>query len=121
MYVIFYLRSKLEYASVICRSITTTDANKLDRIHAHYSYANALEYLKPYTFRKRRYHLYVPFVIQVYRDFTFCPSLLEAAGLLVPTRHLKDFSTFNVVSSIKNRPFAHQVLMLSAGTLIYLK
>jgi hypothetical protein len=65
------VRSKLEYASVVWNSITTTDANKLERIqqkfaalyynrfhpHVHYSYASALEYLKIHTLRKRRYHL----------------------------------------------------------------
>jgi hypothetical protein len=57
------VRSKLEYASVVWNSITTTDANNLERIqqkfaalccnrflpHVRYSYANALEYLKLHT------------------------------------------------------------------------
>jgi hypothetical protein len=51
------VRSKFEYASVVRNSVTTTDANKLERIqqkfsafccnrflpHVHYSYAKALE------------------------------------------------------------------------------
>jgi hypothetical protein len=67
----------LEYASAVWNSITTTDANKLERIqqklaalcynrflpHVHYSYAKALEYLKLHTLRKRRYHLDALFII----------------------------------------------------------
>jgi hypothetical protein len=41
------VRSKLEYAYVVWNSITTTDANKLERIQQKFAalcYANALEY-----------------------------------------------------------------------------
>jgi hypothetical protein len=109
------VRSKLEYASVVWNSITTTDANKLERMqqkfaalcyyrffpHVHYGYANALEYLKLHTLRKRRYHLDA---LQVYRGLKYCPSLLEAVGLRVPTRYLRDFSMFNFSPSVKNFP-----------------
>jgi hypothetical protein len=86
------VRSTLQYASVVWNFITTTDANKLERIqqmfsalsynrflpHVHYSYAKALEYLKLHTLRKRRYRLDALFLIQVYRGIKYCPSLLEA-------------------------------------------
>jgi hypothetical protein len=112
--------SKLEYASVVWNSIMTTDANKLERIqqkfaalryncflpHVHYSYANALEYLKLHTLRKRRIHLDTLFLIQVYHDLKYCPSLLEAVGLRVPTQYLRDFSMFNFSPSLKNCPSA---------------
>jgi hypothetical protein len=65
-------------------------------------YAKALEY----TLRKRRYHLDALFFIQVYRGLKYCPSLLEAVGLRVPTRYLRDFSVFNFGPSIKNCPSA---------------
>jgi hypothetical protein len=121
LYFFFTLvRSKLEYASVVWNSITTTDANKLECIQqkfaalccnrflprVHYSYANALEYLKLHTLRKRRYHLDALFLIQVYRGLKYCPSLLEAVGLPVPTRHLRDFSMLNFSPPLKNRPSA---------------
>jgi hypothetical protein len=94
------IRSKLEYTSVVLNSITTSDANKLERIqqkfaalcyyrflpHVHCSCAEALAYLKLHTLRKRRYHLDALFLIQVYRGLKYCPSLLEAVGLRVPTR-----------------------------------
>jgi hypothetical protein len=83
------VRSKLEYASVVWNSITTTDANKLERIqqnfaalcynrflpHVHYSYANALEYLKLQT-----HHHDALFLTQVYLGLKHCPSLLEAVS-----------------------------------------
>jgi hypothetical protein len=125
---------KLEYASVVWNSITNTDANKLERIqqkfaalcynrflpHVHYSYAKASEYLKLHTLRKRRYHLDALFLIQVYRGLKYCPSLF---GLRVPTRYLTDFSMFNSSPSLKTVLLqdVHQLLMLSAGTLTYLK
>jgi hypothetical protein len=117
------VRSTLEYASVVWNPITTTDANKLERIqqkfaalcynrflpHVHYSYANALEFLKFHTLRKRRYHLHALFITHVYHGLKYCPSLLEAVGLRVATRYLRDL-LLNV----------HRLLM-SAGTLMYLK
>jgi hypothetical protein len=98
----------------------TADANKLERIqqtfaalccnhflpHVHYCYANALEYLKLHTLRKRRYHLDALFLIQVYRGLKYCPSFLEDVGLLVPTRYLRDFSMLNFSPSPKNCPSA---------------
>jgi hypothetical protein len=121
LYMLYFtlIRSKLEYASVVWNSITTTDANKLERIqqtfsalcyniflpHVHYSYAKALEYLKLHTLRKRRYHLDALFIIQVYRGLKYCPSLLEAVGLRVPTRHLRDFSMFSFSPSFKKLSF----------------
>jgi hypothetical protein len=65
------VKSKLQYATVVSSFITSTDANKLERIqqkfaalcfnsffpHAHYSYAHIFEHLKLHTFCKRRYHI----------------------------------------------------------------
>jgi hypothetical protein len=53
-----------------------------------------------------RYHLDALFLIQVYRGLKYCPSLLEAVGLRVPTRYLRDFSMFNFRPSLKNCPCA---------------
>jgi hypothetical protein len=117
LYMLYFtlVRRKLEYASVVWNSITTTDANKLERTqqkfaalcynrflpHVHYSYANALEYLKLHNVRMSRYHLDALFLIQVYRGLKYCPSLLEAVGLRVPTRYLRDFSVFNSALHLK--------------------
>jgi hypothetical protein len=116
----FYFRSKLEYASVVWNSITTTDANTLECIqqnfaalcynrflpHVHYSYADALEYLKLHTLHKRRYHLDALFLLQVYRGLKYCPSLLETVALRDPTWYLRDFSMFKFSPSLKNCPSA---------------
>jgi hypothetical protein len=139
LYMLYFIlvRSKLEYASVVWNSMTTTDANELERIqqrfaalcyylflpHVHYSYTRVLEYSKLHALRKRRYHLDAQFLIQVYRGLKYCLSLLEAVGLRDPTRYLRDFSMFNFSPSIRTVLLldAHQLLMLSAGTLMYLK
>jgi hypothetical protein len=114
------IRSKLEYASVVWNSLTTTDANKLERIQrkfaalcynrflpqVHYTYSNALERLKLHTLRKRRNHLDALFLIQDCLGSKFSPSVLETVGLRVPTRHLRDFPLFYVCPTIKNCPSA---------------
>jgi hypothetical protein len=114
------VRSKLQYASVVWSFITTTAANKLERIqqmfaalsynrflrHVYYSCAKVLDYLKLHTLPKRRHRLDVLFLIQVYRGFKYCPSLLEAVGLRVSTRYLRGFSMFNFSPSLKNCPSA---------------
>jgi hypothetical protein len=65
------VRSRLEYASVECNSVTSTDANKFERIqqkftsgcfyrffpHVAYNYNVALEKLGLHSLRKRRYYL----------------------------------------------------------------
>jgi hypothetical protein len=114
------VRSELEYASVIWNSITSIDANKLERIQqrfaalcfnrffyqVHYSYSLALEKLKLHTLRMKRHHLDALFLTQVYLRSKFCSSVLEVAGLRVPARYIRDFDLFDVCFSSKNCPFA---------------
>ncbi|PNF32147.1 hypothetical protein B7P43_G02842 [Cryptotermes secundus] len=114
------VRSKLEYASVVWNSITSTDANKLERIQqrfaalcfkrffpkVHYNYSLALEELKLHTLCTRRHRLDALFLIQVYFGSKFCPSALEIVGLRVPARYIRDFALFNVCSLFKNCPSA---------------
>jgi hypothetical protein len=104
------VRSKLEYASVVWNSITSTDENKLERIQqrvaalcfnrffpgAHYCYSLALEELKFHTLRMRRHRLDALFLTHVYFGSKFCPSVLEIVGLRVPARCIRDFALFNV-------------------------
>jgi hypothetical protein len=54
----------------------------------------------------RRHQLHALFLIQLYLGSTFCPSVLEIAGLRVPARYIRDFALFNVCSSCKNCPSA---------------
>jgi hypothetical protein len=114
------VRSKLEYASVVWNSITSTDANKLERIQQkfaalcfnrffpqiHFSYSIALEELKLHALRMRRHRLDALFLTQVYFGFIFCPSVLEIVGLRAPARYIRDFALFNVCSPFKNCPSA---------------
>jgi hypothetical protein len=77
--------------------------------HVHYSYANALEYLKLHSLRIRRHHLDALFLIQIYLGSKLCPSVLETVGHRVPIRHLRDFSLFHVCPNFKSRPSARCV------------
>jgi hypothetical protein len=100
------IRSKLEYASVVWNSITSTDANKLERNlqrlaalcfnrffpQVHYCYSLALEDLKLRTLHIRRHRLDALFLTQVYFGFKICPSLWEIVGLRVPARYIGDFA-----------------------------
>jgi hypothetical protein len=73
LYILYFasVRSKLEYASVVWNSITSTDANKFERIqqkfasvcfyrfapHVRFTYTVALEKLSLHSLRKRRHDL----------------------------------------------------------------
>jgi hypothetical protein len=93
----------------------STDANKLEHIqqkfasicfycffpHVPYSYTHALENLSLHSMHKWRHNLDALFFIHVYHVLQFCPSLLENASLRVPTCYVRDFSMFNVCTSVK--------------------
>jgi hypothetical protein len=64
----------------------------------------------------RRHHLDALFLIQVYLGSKFCPSVLEIAGLRVPSRHIRDFALCSVCSSSKNGPSAR---CASAANVVY--
>jgi hypothetical protein len=110
----------MEYASVVCNSITSTDANKLERIqqkftsvcfysffpHVPYIYTDALEKLHMQTLRKRRQHFDALFIVQVYLGFKSCAYLLENISLRVPPSSLRDFQLFGVCASNKHCPSA---------------
>jgi hypothetical protein len=53
-----------------------------------------------------KYHFDALFLIQVYRGLKYCPSFLEAVGLRVPTRYLRDVYIFSFSPSFKNCPSA---------------
>jgi hypothetical protein len=105
---------------VAWNSITSTDANKPERIQQKFAalcrnhffsqvdcgYDLALEQLKLHTLHKRRYRLDALFLTQVYRGSKFCLSVLETVGLWVPVRYIRDFSMFSACSSSKNCPSA---------------
>jgi hypothetical protein len=108
----------LEYASEVLNSVTSTDANKLERIqlkfasvlsffpHVPYIYADALEKSNLQILRKRRQDLDALFLVQAYRGFKSCASLLENTSLRVPFSSLRDFQLFGVCPSNKHCPSA---------------
>jgi hypothetical protein len=112
--------SKLAYASVVWNSITSTDANKLERIQqrfaalyfncffpqANYCYSQALEELILHTLRMRRHRLDALSLIQVYIGCTSRLSVLTVVRLRVSPRYIRDFALFIVCSSCKNCPSA---------------
>ncbi|PNF40690.1 hypothetical protein B7P43_G02183 [Cryptotermes secundus] len=120
LYVLYFtlVRSNLEYASVIWNSITSTDANKIQRIkqkfesvcfyrffpHISYTcnYTDALEKLSPQSLHKRRHHLDALLLVQVFRGLKSCTSLSENVSLCVPPSNLRDFSLFVVCPSNKH-------------------
>jgi hypothetical protein len=129
------VRSKLEYASVVWNSITSTDANKLERIQhrfaalcfyrffpgAHYCYSLALEELKLHILRRRRHRLDALFLTQVYSGSKFCPSVLETVGLkfLLGVSETLHWSMSALQVKIVPLPDTHQLLMLFVRTLTY--
>jgi hypothetical protein len=129
--------SKLEYASVVWNSITTTDANKLERIqqkfaalcynrllsHVHYSYAKSLEYLKLHTLCKRvisLIHCSLSKFTVVWNTALPSWKLSVFEFLLgISETFLRSVSALQLLIVLLLD--AHQLLMLSAGTLMYLK
>jgi hypothetical protein len=84
------VRSKIECASVVWNSITSTDANKLEHIQQRfaalcfkrlpnhevpYCYSFVLEELQLITLCVRRHRLDAFFLTQVYSGSKFCPSV----------------------------------------------
>jgi hypothetical protein len=127
LYVLYFtlVSSKLEYASVVWNFITSTYANKLERIQQKfasvcfyrflprvpYIYTDALGKLNLQNLRKRRQDLDALSFVQVYRVFKSCASLLENISLRVPTSSLRDFNCLVFV------PLINTVLLLGAPML----
>jgi hypothetical protein len=104
MFMLYFVlvRSKVEQASVARNSITSTDANKLERIQRKFvarrfnrffpqfdcSYDLALETSKLHILQKRWHRLNTLFLAQVYCDSKFCPPVLGTVGLRVPSSYV---------------------------------
>jgi hypothetical protein len=131
------IRSKLECASVVWNSITSSDTNKLESIyekiyalcftcyfpHVHYSYVYALGQFKLHTLWKGKYHLDALVLFQVYLGFNFCSSILDTLGLSISALRVRDYVLFNICPLPKNYPLLDelQLMMLFAVTLKYLE
>jgi hypothetical protein len=131
------VRSKLEYASVIWNSITSTDANKLERIQqrfaalcfniffpqVHYCYSLALEELKLHTLRMRRHRLDALFLTKVYFVFKICILIrkLLVSEFLLGISEILHCSMSAPRVKIVPLLDVHHLLMLFAETLTYSK
>jgi hypothetical protein len=63
-----------------------------------YHYINILDKLNLQTLHVRR-HIDALFLVNLFRGTKFCPSVLEAVGLHVPTQNIQNFSVFSCSSS----------------------
>jgi hypothetical protein len=103
------VRSKLECASVAWNSVTITDSNKLERVQkkfaalfhktffqdVEYHHDNISEKLNLQTLHIRRRHFVALFLINVFSGTKYCPSVMETVGIRVPTRNIRNFTTFS--------------------------
>jgi hypothetical protein len=119
------IRSKLEYASIVWNNLSLTDSNKVENIQRKYAnlcycrffQADILRncnsiyiFLNFRTLHSRRRHLDALFLINVFKGKINCPSILDTVGIRVPTRQIKEFSTFSVSIALKHSPSARRVI-----------
>jgi hypothetical protein len=113
------IRSKLEYASVIWNKLTLTDSNKIENMQRKFAslgyyrffqfcmlrnYDLIPSHLNFRTLYSRRRHLNALFLINVFEGKINCHSIMDTVGIRVPTRQIREFSTFSVSSALRNSP-----------------
>ena len=69
-----------------------------------YNYRNLLGLVKCQSLHSRRRDLDALFLFNVLRSRYQCESLLEAVGVRVPTRNIRDFSLFSCPPSLRSSP-----------------
>jgi hypothetical protein len=93
----------LEYASVAWNSVTATDSNKLERVQrkfaalCHKRFFQDMEYHYDIILEKLnlRRHIDALFLINAFCGAKYCPSALQTVGLRVPTRNIRNYTTFS--------------------------
>jgi hypothetical protein len=89
--------------------IIITDSNKLERVQrkfaalchnrffqdAEHHHDNILEKLALQALHIRRRHFDAVFLINAFTGTKYCPSVLEAVGIRVPTRNIRNFTAFS--------------------------
>jgi hypothetical protein len=121
--------SRLKYESVIWNSIMSTDSSKLERIQrkfdalcytrflngvCNYNYEDILLRLNLLTLQLRRRHLDALFLINVFRGKICCSTILDSVSLRIPSRSIRDHSTFTVNHNFKVSPSARCVSAANA-------
>jgi hypothetical protein len=95
-----------------------TDSSKLERIQREFTALwqssflqdmefncdNLLERLDLLTLRNKCRLFEAFFLINIFIDTKFCPSILETVGLEAPTRNIRNFTVF--ICSSSHRPSA---------------
>jgi hypothetical protein len=123
------VRSRIEYASVVWNSITVTDSAKLERIQRKFAalcctrffngvcdckYEDILVRLNFSTLHLRRRHLDALFLINLSKGKMSCSSVFDTVSLRIPTRSVRDYSTFTLHRNFKVSPAARCVSAANA-------
>jgi hypothetical protein len=110
------VRSKVEYASVVWNSIIITDFSKLERIQRKfaalcftrffngvyvYKYEDILVRLNFLMLHLRRRHPDALFLINTFKGKISCSSVFDTVSLRIPTRSIRDYTTFTVHRNFK--------------------
>jgi hypothetical protein len=113
------VRFKIEYASVAWNSTTNTDSAKLERIQrkfvalcytrlfngvCDFKYEDSLVRLNFLTLHLRRRHLDDLSLFNVFKGKISCSSVFDTVSLRIPTRSVRDYSTFTVHCNFKVSP-----------------
>jgi hypothetical protein len=115
------VRPRLEHASTVWKSITSTNAKQLERIlrnfvalcqnrfftHDNVIYENFLHFPNFRALHDRRLQLDALYSIFLYLRLKCCPSLLDITGIRVLSRNFSNSSLFTATS--KNYPSARYV------------
>jgi hypothetical protein len=111
----------------VWNNLSLTDCNKIEHIQRTFAnlcyyrffqadflrnYISILNYLNFRTLHSRRRHIDALFLINVFKGKINCPSILDTVGICVPTRQVREFSTFSVTSSLKHNPSARCVIAI---------
>ena len=114
------IRSKLQYASVVWNSVTSTNTSKLECIQHKFFISLSLSLFQSLTMKLYKCPNYLKFLtskplevshqhaflLKIYNSSEYFPALLETVGLHWPTWDLRDFTLFNVDLKCCNCPSA---------------
>jgi hypothetical protein len=109
-----------EDASVKCNNLSITDSNKIENMqrkfpnlcYCHFFHSDILHnyYLILNSLNIRilhsRRHLNALFLMIAFKGKINCHSILDTVGISVPTRQIREFSTFSMSSALKYKSFS---------------
>jgi hypothetical protein len=74
-----------------------------------FKYEDILDRLNFLPLHVRKSHLDAVFLINAFKGNIACPSILDSVSLRIPSRYIRDFSTFSVHRNFKASPSARCV------------